>query len=259
MPVATRARPVPSRTSEIRSAVSAVVRTTSGGTAGSRLRRSAERGEDPVVLGRQPHGDPDRVREAADDEPLRLEPLGKPGGVLRADEDEVRVDRRAVVAGGDERGPHPLPLGDRLARRRAVAARSAAAAIRAAGARDRAPARGGGRARGRSPGERPRSRPAARRARTPSRACGAQSGSAPGRSAARPSCRRIRSRPRRRRPPRPEASGRARRSPPARRSSPVGLFGLQTQTRSASAGLVGDRRALDGARDRVQRVGRAPT
>ena len=50
-------------------------------------------------------------RGTADDEPLRLEPVGPVGSV---DDDEVPGRRGAVEARGEQRRAHPLPLGDRL-------------------------------------------------------------------------------------------------------------------------------------------------
>ena len=95
----------------MRSAVSAVVWTTSADRAaeGSDVApraarmRSFSAGSRTVIR--------NRVREAADDEPLRLELVGTIG------EPRTRTKfaggRRAVEAGGEERLAHPLALGDR--------------------------------------------------------------------------------------------------------------------------------------------------
>ena len=118
--------------------------------------------------------------------------------------------------------------------------------------------RGAGRARARPRARRPRSRRAARPARTPSRACGARSGSA--RSPISGTTRlaavlevRLVDDDRRLR----QARARARRSPAGSTSSPVGLFGLQIQIEvgAARAPLGDGSRALDAARDRVERIG----
>ena len=86
------------------------------GNIGAAARRrpglGAERAQDDVVLERAAKRDPDAVGEAADDEPLLLEPLAE--RLAAADPDEVRERRRAVVARREQRRSYALALGDRL-------------------------------------------------------------------------------------------------------------------------------------------------
>ena len=111
MPVSTRARPCPSRDSVSRIAVSVVVRMIVASRLGAGPGLGTERAEQEVVLRRPAHGDPDSVGERPDDEALRLEPV-RPG-LLGREEEEVGRRRSDVVAGRDERRPHPLAFLDR--------------------------------------------------------------------------------------------------------------------------------------------------
>ena len=76
MPVATRARPAPSRSSVIRSAVSVVVRYESPAPGGGPA-VGTERSQQDVVVRRPAERDPDPFVEAADDHALPLEPLSE--------------------------------------------------------------------------------------------------------------------------------------------------------------------------------------
>ena len=237
----------------MRSAVSAVVRTTSAeragagaGAAPSAARiRSFSAGSRTVIR--------NAVRNAADDEALRLELVG-----ARRRRGRRRSSRRTA---GSRSRRRAAP--SRIRSRSAIVSLDVEPRVAQRGggdprrrARRRAPGRGGGRARARPRARRPRSRRAAPRGRTPSTACGSRSGSASRRSAGRPSSRRTRSTPRRRRPPRPGATRASAAISSGSTSSPVGLFGLQTQTRSAPAGSSVELGALDPGGDRVERVGR---
>src|SRR5207248_11512598 len=85
-----------------------------GGAPRARLASRPQGREQNVVLGGQADGHADRVRKAADDEALVLEPVRELLSSGRPDEDEVRERGRALVAGRLERRAHPLPLGDGL-------------------------------------------------------------------------------------------------------------------------------------------------
>ena len=239
----------------MRSAVSAVVRTTSAervgagaGVAPSAARiRSFSAGSRTVI--RIPSGKRRTTRPCAS---------SRRRGLVRADEDEVR---RATAGSRSRRRASAARIRSRSAtspRRRAAGSRSAAAAMRAAGAATGAGSRRRSSSRATSRRRRPRSRRGARRGRTPSTACGARSGSASRRQRHDGLRRRTRSTPRRRRRRRPDSDRASAAISSGSTSSPVGLFGLQTQIRSAPGRVVGQLRALDPGGDRVQRVGRAP-
>ena len=240
-----------------RSAVSVVVRSDGRLATRQRARLGAERAQQDVVLRRPPHGDPDR----RPGRPGRRSPApraGRPSGSSDVARDEVRRRRRAVVA-RRRRAP------SRIRSRSAIVAstsprrgsRSAAAAIARGGPADRrrrAPLgeqRGGLRVRERVADpqrrepERLRHRPdddEVRRARRPT---GAHD------LAAELDVRLVDDDDRV-----AGGSARARRAPRARRTSPVGLFGLQTQQRSRR--LVRRRRSRrrGAGRDPVERVRR---
>ena len=175
MPVSQRARPAPSRSSETRSAVSVLVRTTYA----VRPEAGAARPRAPRAGRRSPRG-----RRSV----MRMPPLTSrttspcssnvcAERLVGAEEDEVAVAFRAVVTGRDERSAHAFPLGDRVRdvdprvaqRCRADPGRRTAARSRAAGAARAPPP---------PPARRPPSRREATRSRRPSRASAGRSDSA---------------------------------------------------------------------------------
>ena len=76
---------------------------------GERAGLGAERPQEDVILGRPSEGDPDPLREAADDDALLLEPRAEV--VLAADPDEVARNRRRIEPGRDECVTDALALG----------------------------------------------------------------------------------------------------------------------------------------------------
>ena len=232
MPVAMRARPRPSRSSETRSAVSAVVRTTSAERVSAGDGRGSERGEDAVVLRRQADRDAKRPARRRTTSPCASQLVGAVGA---ADDDEVPGRGRAVEAGGEQSRAHPLSLGDRLldveprvaersggnARRRRRDGRRVAPAVELArdvGRGDRVADAQRGEA------ERLRERPDGDEVRRARRSSGTTVFPPYSKYASSTTT---------------AASGFARASAAissGSTSSPVGLFGLQSQTRSASDG-----------------------
>ena len=256
MPVATRARPWPSSASEMRSAVSAVVRTTSAERAAAGAGAAPRAARMRSFSAGQADGDPDRVRNAADDEALLLEPVGS---------GRRRPGRgRSSRADGGQSKP-AASSASRIRSRSATVCLDVEPGVAQRGRGD--PGRGRGDRSGvAAPVELARdlgrgdrvARRAAPRGRTPSTACGSRSGSASraisGTTVSPPYSKYASSTT-------TAASGSERgergdllRLDAARRS---GCSGCRPRRDRASAGLEpATLGALDPARDRVQRVGR---